>query len=172
MMSDTMYDEVGIVDGVYVRGDWKKIAIHNETCIKGFFGPYRFLSNMSASIVRLDGVSFPSVENAYQAAKFLPRERTYFEHCSPYEAKLLTRYAKKRFSSLEWDSMKVSCMQDLLLQKFDHTMNPELSALLRATGECFLEETNWWKDTFWGCTPDGEGENVLGKLLMSIRNSL
>jgi hypothetical protein len=82
-MSDIMYDEAK-VDGVkYSKGDWRKYAIHDDTQIKGFFGDYRFLSNMWP--VKVYG--YPSVENAYMAAKIVETHREYFKTCSPYDAK-------------------------------------------------------------------------------------
>lgn len=172
-MSDIMYDEIGIVDGKYVYGDWKRIAVHDDVNIRGFFGPYRFLSNMWPCVVYCDGIQYPSVENAYQAAKFPQGMRPYFfTTCSPYESKKVVRDMEGRVASEEWNAKKVAVMSGLLFQKFDTVMNPELSTLLSATGERFLEETNWWKDTFWGRTPDGVGANMLGVLLMRVRDSI
>jgi ribA/ribD-fused uncharacterized protein len=169
-MSDIMYDEIGVVDGKYVYGDWKRIAIHDEANIHGFFGPYRFLSNMWPCEVYCDGVRYPSVENAYQAAKFPQGMRRYFlAACDPYESKKVVRDMEGRVSSEEWNAKKVAIMHGLLLQKFNLTMNPELQALLRATGDRHMEETNWWGDTFWGCAPGGVGTNMLGILLMRVR---
>lgn len=59
-------------------------------------------------------------------------------------------------------------MDDLLRQKF--SKEPFVSKLL-STGCCYIEETNHWKDTFWGVC-DGRGENILGKLIMVIRADL
>ena len=41
--------------------------------------------------------------------------------------------------------------------------------MLLSTGDKYLEETNHWKDTYYGVC-DGVGKNVLGKILMSVRN--
>ncbi len=59
-------------------------------------------------------------------------------------------------------------MTDLVRQKFQ---DPELRAALLATGNRYLEETNWWGDTFWGVC-NGAGENRLGMILMAIRTRI
>ena len=43
--------------------------------------------------------------------------------------------------------------------------------MLLDTGDKFIEETNWWKDQFWGVY-NGVGENNLGKILMRIREEI
>ena len=44
--------------------------------ITGFFGPYRWLSNFAPSPIDADGLTYPTAEHAYQAAKTLdPDER-------------------------------------------------------------------------------------------------
>lgn len=59
-------------------------------------------------------------------------------------------------------------MRDLLQQKFS---NGILREQLLATGDQELIEGNTWGDTFWGVC-NGEGQNVLGKMLMNIREEL
>lgn len=39
------------------------------------------------------------------------------------------------------------------------------------TQDAYLEEGNKWGDTFWG-TVEGKGQNVLGNLLMEVRELL
>lgn len=62
-------------------------------------------------------------------------------------------------------------MQFLLEQKFDPALNPQNAQRLLETGNKYLEETNWWGDTFWGKDLKGNGENTLGRLIMEIRAS-
>ena len=171
-----IFDETGLKPGTpYEKEQWRNIVSHNEKEIKGFFGEYRFLSNFWPAKVFLDGIEYPSVENAYQAAKYKKGDRVYFEKCSAKEA---TIFAKENimsgYSTEEWDKIKLQVMKSLLLQKFDKEINPETLEMLLGTGNKFLEETNYWGDTFWGVSKSsaneqGEGENNLGKLLMEIR---
>ena len=41
--------------------------------------------------------------------------------------------------------------------------------MLQETRDFYLEETNWWNDTFWGVC-NRKGKNILGHLLMKIRD--
>lgn len=134
--------------------------------IKSFQGKNRWLSNFWPAKVMLDGVMYPSTENAYQAAKTSDlQSRTLFETC---EAKVAKKLGKQVEMREDWEAIKVNVMFDLLMQKFQ---DPELRDKLRATGKEELVEGNTWGDVFWGRC-NGVGENVLGKLLMKVRDTL
>ena len=176
MKKNILYNEQGLKPGtVYEKGQWKKIASHNEKEIKGFFGEYRFLSNFGPARVFLDGEEYSSVENAYQAAKYEEEFRDYFKKCSPLDAKKFARDNREyKYTKEEWDNIKLQIMRGLLIQKFDKTLNPENYKKLMETGDKYLEETNYWGDIYWGvnkseASEEGRGENNLGKLLMEIR---
>ena len=49
--------------------------------------------------------------------------------------------------------------------------NSEVRALLESTGSKLLVE-NSPKDSYWGCGADGKGKNMLGQVLMEIREQL
>lgn len=85
---------------------------------------------------------------------------------TPSEAKKAGREVTLR---PDWESVKDGIMRDILLHKFQQ--NPDLKKKLLDTGEKYLEETNYWKDTYWGVC-EGVGYNHLGKLLMSVRGEL
>ena len=135
--------------------------------ISGFFGQYRWLSNFVPARVVLDGVDYPSVEHAYQAAKsLLPFERARVQRlATALEAK---RAGKNLTISPCWNSRKLGVMRGLLEQKF--ALEPYRTQLLN-TKTAQIVETNFWKDTFWGVC-NGVGENHLGWLLMEIREQL
>lgn len=171
-----LYDEVPMTpDGrLYKVGDWREIPQikHNGYEIKGFFGGYRFLSNFEAANVVLDGISYPSVEIAYQAAKWDYSDRGFFLDCTNEEAiKYNRKHCPNGYDPDYWDKFKVEVMRFLLEQKFDPYQNPKNYETLIATKDKYLEETNWWGDTFWGKNLNGEGDNNLGKLLMAIRDT-
>lgn len=137
--------------------------------VNGFFNEFRFLSNFWYSEVVVDGVVYPTVEHAYQAAKFTDiEERTLVaEARTPGKAKRVS-YKMKSFRT-DWDEVKVDIMKVLVRQKF--TRHDDLSVQLMLTHPHELEETNTWGDVFWGVC-DGVGENQLGKILMDIREEL
>lgn len=135
------------------------------------FGPittfreeYEFLSNFFPARVALDGVDYPTVEHAFQAAKTVEeaQRRGIRESATPGRAKRLGTKATLR---ADWEQIKLKIMEDLLRQKF---ADPGLKAKLRATGDREIVERNHWHDTFWGVC-DGKGRNHLGLLLMKIR---
>lgn len=135
--------------------------------IEGFHGEHEFLSNFVPARVVLSGVTYPTVEHAYQAAKSLDlSERVVIEKArGPGQAKKLGQLIQCR---PDWEAVKEDIMRDLLIQKF---AQPAYAELLLATGDAYLEETNWWKDRYWGVCK-GTGLNRLGHLLMEIRADL
>lgn len=145
------------------------------TEIKSFSGQWSFLSNFYLCTVKYDGANYPSVEHAYQAAKAAdPKRRATFQlvGVSPGKAKSLGR---KLILRPDWEEVKVGIMRDLLIQKFYPTL---LRRKLLSTFTAVLIEGNYWHDQYWGvCNGDclygphePSGENMLGKLLMEVRN--
>ena len=69
----------------------------------------------------------------------------------------------------DWELVKDSIMSKGLLQKFStHT---DIKEILLSTGDNYIVE-NSPIDYYWGCGEDKSGKNMLGKLLVSIRNIL
>lgn len=136
--------------------------------IEGFSGAYRYLSNFWPAEVYFDGEIYPSVEHAYQAAKTLNLEqrRVIREQIMPAHAKRLGRAVDMRE---DWDDIKDDVMYNLVRQKF--TKDEVLRAALLSTGDCYIEETNHWGDTYWGKC-NGVGFNTLGHILMRVREEL
>lgn len=131
--------------------------------ISHFTKEYRWLSNFAPCKIILDGITYPSTENAYQAAKTLNlEERKYFETCTPSEAK---KQGMKVAMREDWDSIKFAIMYYVNHQKFEK--EPYKTQLLN-TGNVELVEGNWWGDTYWGVC-NGVGENNLGEIIMTIR---
>ena len=128
---------------------------------------YHWLSNFHPAEVTLDGVSYPSVENAYQAAKF-PAESAERLTCKTNGPGFAKRLGRSAGTSDEWIAKKLAIMEDLVRKKF---LIPELRDKLRATGGRHIEEGNYWGDRFWG-TVNGRGENHLGKIIMKIRHEI
>jgi N-glycosidase YbiA len=133
--------------------------------INSFSGEYRFLSNFYPSPVEYEGVTYASVEHAYQAAKTLdPSERACFaENITAGLAKRLGRSVSIR---PDWEEIKIDVMYDLVGKKFQ---NQDLKTRLLETGSRELVEGNYWGDTFWGVCR-GVGKNHLGKILMMVRS--
>lgn len=141
--------------------------------INRFMGDFSFLSNFQACTVTWEGVSYGSVEAAFQAAKCADlTDRAPFRDCLPSEAKRLGRRCKLR---PDWEFVKLSIMETLVWRKFQG--NSELRQALLETGDAELIEGNRWHDNFWGdcCCPKCsaiQGENRLGAILMNVRSKL
>ncbi len=135
--------------------------------ITQFQGNYRFLSNFWPCNITVVGVPYKNVEAAYQASKTTDMNmRRQFSDLNPKDAKKHGRFIPLRAS---WgDVLKVECMENCLRAKF---AIPELRELLLATGDAELEEGNAWGDVFWGICR-GKGRNVMGKLLMGLREEM
>lgn len=127
-----------------------------------------FLSNFYPCEIVLDGVDYPSVEHAFQAAKTrdLNARMSIRALDKPGQAKRYGRTVKLREG---WDDMKLEVMESLVRQKF--TNDWYLAERLLKTGDAELVEGNWWGDTYWGVCM-GKGENHLGKILMRVREEL
>lgn len=141
--------------------------------VNRFAGIYEFLSNFYPAPVTLDGVVYPTVENAFQAAKTGDMElRKQFAQCSPGYAKKLGRQVALRS---DWESVKDGIMYELLKQKF--ASGTSLADMLLSTGSAYLCEGNMWHDNHFGaCSCDRcvlvPHTNMLGIMLMRLREEL
>ena len=143
---------------------------HSPSCVCGFVGDYRWLSNFFPCQVEWGGLTYCSSEAAYQASKFYIEQRDIFTKLSAREAKKLGReIPMTRIAQGLWDCKKERVMRGIVLNTF--TPTPELGKKLMVTGSRYLEETNWWGDTVWGVYRE-VGSNVLGEILMETRTSL
>jgi ribA/ribD-fused uncharacterized protein len=138
--------------------------------IKQFNGGYNFLSNFYPSPIRIDGVSWSTVEHYYQAmkskdAKWQDKVR---DADAPRDARRMGRRVKIRD---DWEYVKDSIMEKAVRTKF--TQHAYLKRLLLNTGDLELEEGNNHRDKYWGIDlKTGIGKNMLGKILMKIRDEL
>ena len=139
---------------------------HKE--ILGFVGEYAFLSNFWPCQIEFEGLTFPSVEHAYVAAKSfdLVIRRKVQQLKYPGQVKKFGRSFTLR---CDWEDVKLPIMYELVYQKF--SKNENLKEKLLQTGNSYLEETNSWKDIYWGVY-NGIGQNLLGNNLMEVREKL
>lgn len=135
--------------------------------IANFKGVNNFLSNFYYSPVYYNGIRFSTVEHAFQAAKStdLKTQKLFAIIPTPQEAK---QFGKTIPLREDWETVKVSIMKDLLKQKFSKS---PLRKMLIQTNDSELVNGNTWGDTYWGVT-NGEGQNILGNLLMEVRSEL
>ena len=131
---------------------------------------YFEFSNFYLRCVIIDGIEWLSTEHFYQAQKFLAAlDRERIRNCrSAAEAFYLGQnLTTARVGN--WDSIKVAVMRKALQQKFKQ--HADLKQVLLATGAAVIKEKSL-VDSFWGIGADGNGNNMLGILLMELRAEL
>ena len=141
--------------------------------VRDRYGPF---SNMAAGYpIRLDGVRIGSSEALYQALRFSHLPEFQAEVLSQAAPILAKRHAYTRVAETrpDWDRVRVNVMRYILRAKFGSAQGGLLD-LLRGTGEAPIVEVSL-RDDYWGARPvDGRliGRNVLGRLLMELREEL
>lgn len=127
-------------------------------------------SNFAAYPIELDGKRWPTSEHYFQAQKFEePHHRESIRLTkSPMIAARMGRDRKKKLRR-DWESVKVAVMRKAVRAKF--TQYDDLRAILLATADALLVE-HTENDDYWGDGGDGSGKNVLGRILMEVREEL
>ena len=129
---------------------------------------YAWLSNFHpCQLVDKEGKLWTSVEAAYVAGKTLDPTLREQIRLAPSGAAAKT-IGKTLVIRPDWSRLKVPYMTLLVQQKFNI---PYLADLLRATNDAVLVELAPW-DSFWGTGPNGNGQNIMGSLLMVVRSRL
>lgn len=131
-----------------------------------------FLSNFYRAPFWLDGVLWPTVEHAYQAAKFT--DPAYAESIrnadTPRAAKTLGQTREHPLQA-DWDTRKLDVMLSLVAAKFCLSGGVALMECLLKTKDKLLIEASP-TDGYWGAGEDGKGANHLGRILMAVRDVL
>ena len=135
--------------------------------ITSFRNKYFFLSNFYEAPIIFDNVRYRNNEAAFQAQKCIdPEDRKKFSELDPTTAKKMGRKIKLRS---DWEDVKVGLMRKIVFAKF--TQHPNLTVELLNTKDEELVEGNSWGDKVWGQV-NGEGQNLLGKILMEVRDEI
>ncbi len=132
--------------------------------------PYGCFSNFSPHGFDLDGAWWPTSEHYFQAQKFAgtPHVETVRLAPTPMAAANVGRDRSLPLRA-DWDQVKDDVMRRAVLQKF--TAHPSIRAILLGTGdETLIEKTTY--DYYWGIGTEGTGKNMLGQILMEVRETL
>jgi ribA/ribD-fused uncharacterized protein len=136
------------------------------------------LSNMSGKYfhLQINDLLVRSSESLYQCLRFTSYphiQKEILENKSPKGSKMISKKYRKEFTREDLDEIKVELMYWCLKVKL--CSHPLLfGGLLERTGDKEIVEISK-SDCFWGCVREKEnenivtGENVLGRLLMNLR---
>jgi hypothetical protein len=127
-------------------------------------------SNFSPHSITLKKKRWPALEHYFQAQKF--QDKKHQEEIrkakTPMIAARMGRDRKKKLRR-DWESAKVNIMCEAIKAKFNQ--HDELKTLLLSTGSAkLIEHTE--NDDYWGDGGNDRGKNMLGKILMQVRESL
>ena len=158
-------------------GQVRMMAVNDSIYFYDSANPYYEFTNFYPAPFVINGVKWPTSEHYFQAGKFATGIR---QNAPMVNVILSTRKASDVFkyansnSALvrsEWkqgDDFKNWVMWEALWEKF--RQNPALRQMLLSTGTKKLYEDSP-VDSYWGIGVDGQGFNVLGRMLMAIRDS-
>jgi predicted NAD-dependent protein-ADP-ribosyltransferase YbiA (DUF1768 family) len=156
---------------------------------------YGFMSNFYNSPFIIDGITYANVEVFYQINKFDPIHHKEYRNLilsfgnTPGKVKILANqnvggwdrfeWARSlapiidKYKKLgvklrdDWDNVKLMYMIIGVENKF--RQNIHLKNKLLETKNKYIKENNK-RDPYWGVGSDGKGKNMLGKILMCLRD--
>ncbi|MEL6903463.1 MAG: NADAR family protein [Cyanobacteria bacterium J06606_4] len=140
---------------------------HHFYSVRDKYGEF---SNFAPYPITIEGKTWPTSEHFFQAQKFpgTSHEEEIRLAKSPMIAARMGRDRKRPLRS-DWDTVKDDIMRQALYAKF--AQHPSLKEMLLATGEAnIVEHTK--NDSYWGDGGDGTGLNMLGKILVELREEL
>lgn len=137
-----------------------------------FFGGSKIFSNFHLMPITINGLSYPTCEHYFQAMKFANTNKKYAEEIRKSETPLKAKkMGGSRAFPIEkaWNEKRDDVMRTALFVKA--LQNPEFKEELLATGEAEIIEAAP-RDYYWGEGTKKTGKNMLGKLLMELRDRI
>ena len=134
---------------------------------RGKFGGF---SNFSKHGIEIGGLWWKTTEHYFQAQKFtdLSYQEKIRNAPDPKTAATLGRSRQVKIRD-DWETVKDEVMRAAVLKKFE--THADLRELLLSTGDEDIIE-NAPGDYYWGCGKDQSGKNMLGKILVEVRERL
>ena len=135
---------------------------------------YGVLSNLYRRPIEFEGETFPTAEHAYQAGKARKKEVKDWLMAAPSPSLLAMAAHGLYYWDIApgWSTNKFARMKAILRAKFQQ--HDDLRQVLLSTGSARLVESATVDSTVnrvWG-EVNGVGQNMLGKLLMEVRDEL
>ena len=134
-----------------------------------FNGEKNPLSNLHHTPITIWGMSFHSTEQAYQYRKSIELNQNDIakEIRSTPSSHEAMKIAKKIKTDDRWQEIKINVMDQLLRTKADQC--EAFKQALNSTGRKLLVENT--SHDFWGRGKSDDGLNMLGRLLMTLRDT-
>jgi ribA/ribD-fused uncharacterized protein len=138
---------------------------------KGEFG---FMSNFFRAQINCFGRTWMTSEHAYQAQKFSGMNQEDYDavhSCPNPMAAAIVGRDPNRACRPDWNAVRDDVMRFVVLQKF--SQNPDIQKALLGTGDRSLFEFDCKRgDQYWAIDGNGVGKNMLGVILMEVREIL
>ncbi|KAF9958927.1 hypothetical protein BGZ72_010608 [Mortierella alpina] len=134
---------------------------------------YGEFSNFYYAPIFMDGKTWPTTEHYFQAQKFVhDNGKDYAEKIrladTPGSAAIMGRNRSWPLRA-DWEQVKDDIMRACVLQKF--LQHPDLAKVLLGTEKRYLVE-HTKNDRYWADGGDGKGKNMLGIILMEVRDEI
>lgn len=149
------------------------------------------LSNFSAFAIEWQYHLYPTSEHLYHCMKFggekegylksrgisLPAETIEKRHLIQQQIRAARSAHRafelgqlnKQYRRLDWDEVKFVAMKNILREKvLQHSY--VMKKLLETGNRELIEDS--WRDDVWGWGPNKDGQNMLGKIWMELRDEL
>lgn len=171
---DCLHDAAKIIERLAARpgGEGENHKLDTDSQVFFYEQDFYVLSNFSSFSLQWDGWRFDTSEAAYHYEKFKFHAPDICDLVrtapSAHEAfKVAER--NKHLRNPDWDNVKIPVMRAILRAKADQ--HEYVRRKLLATGTRILVEDSW-RDDYWGWGPNRDGQNMLGKLWMEVRESI
>ncbi len=135
-----------------------------------YFSPY------TAHAIKIDGVVYPTVEHAYQCARY--KDQKIIEEIkaarSPVKAwEVSCKYKHLQIPEFKKEEYKLAVMKKLMRLKTEQH-DEVRKALLDSKDLKIVKHITTYPpgDGFWDDGEDGKGENQMGRIWMEIREEL
>ena len=166
----------------HFKGKHKALILDEKTLIERYpfsepkidfyqkYDAYGGFSNFSDYPFYLQDRYWRTSEHYYQAQKFKRNSKMFNaiqQSKTATESKELAYSCEIHYD--DWENKKILFMYNALIAKF--RQNETLKKELIDTKESYIVEQAV-DDDYWGCGADGKGKNILGRLLMYVRDEL
>jgi ribA/ribD-fused uncharacterized protein len=120
--------------------------------------------------LKFDNKTYSTVANYFYSKMYENVDELFSEELRQASIKEIKSLAdsRKREVKDEWCCRRLNILYEALRQKFEK--RPDFKKILLSTDDYYLLYDN--SDRFFGCGKDGNGCNILGKVLMEVRNAL